>query len=114
MNTKASVFHLETLTRSLPAFNLTTEKLAEVRSDWAAGNYHHVADIEVATKDIQQALDVVFENTNHIDHNWTEKPGVTLKTADGCRSTSTSDIILIDGKFYLCMSCGWEEIIPYA
>lgn len=62
---------------------------------------------EVATSD----LDKAFELTNHIDHNWTENPNVTvINKGKLVRSTSVGDVLIYGDKCCVVESEGFREL----
>jgi hypothetical protein len=62
---------------------------------------------EVATFDLDRA----FERTNHIDHSWTENPGVRVINKNGAvRSTSVGDVMIDGDKCYVVESAGFREL----
>lgn len=68
--------------------------------------YEKVAEVEC------EDLEDVFRVTNHINHNWTLNPQVTMYKAGGVRSTSVGDVVVDEhGKVFLCDMAGWKEII---
>lgn len=70
--------------------------------------YTHVADVEAP-------LGQVFALTNHIDHPWTNNPGVVCSSSTlPVRSTSVGDVIvsLESGQAWLVMPIGLQELVP--
>lgn len=54
------------------------------------------------------ALDLAFQQTNHIEEDWTKNK--TLHATSPQRSTSVGDVIVIDDKdIYLCAGVGWQK-----
>jgi hypothetical protein len=66
--------------------------------------FTHVANVDA------ENLDDVFQKTNHIDSDWTLNPGVTLTAMGmfGPRSTSVSDVVIIDDERFTCQMAGWK------
>jgi len=69
--------------------------------------YTHVADMVVP-------LEQIFALTNHIDHPWTDNPGVVWLATSRIRSTSVGDIIVSceSGQAWLVMPVGLQELPP--
>jgi hypothetical protein len=76
----------------------------QVHAAWELNEYHPVAVID--TDD----LDVAFEKTNHITHDWRENKEVAEILDGRARSSSVGDIFEKDGKFFIVASCGFTEI----
>jgi hypothetical protein len=75
------------------------------KKNWQDGRYTHVA--VVATDDLDQA----YELTNNIDKRWTDNIGVAPVDGHGKRSTDVGDVLELNGKFFVCASIGWDEIV---
>lgn len=59
-------------------------------------------------------LEDAFRLTNTIEFPWWENDDVIATfegayTGKGCRSTSISDVVIMDDVVYECMPCGWEK-----
>ena len=68
-------------------------------------SYTKIAEVEC------DALDDVFEATNHIDRNWLHNPEVKASYVLRARSTSVGDVVVTpEGKKMYCASVGWEEL----
>jgi hypothetical protein len=62
-----------------------------------------------------ESLEEIFELTNHINHSWTQNKKVTVVTRNSVRSTSVGDLVLINGKYFVCEATGWSvTTTPYA
>ena len=107
-----AVYHLDHSRDTLDCFSLTTEKLKEIQESWNAGKYKKVLVRDVATPtDIIALLERAYSSTNTIDQLWTEKfSDEDLPAGRELRSTSTSDIMQVGKKYYICMMAGWEEV----
>ena len=59
-----------------------------------------------------ELLDQVFKLTNTIDNKywWENEQVIKIFTKEGCRSTSTGDIIKIDDAFWRVASFGFDKI----
>lgn len=67
-------------------------------------DYEHVATVN------GNNLEVAFELTNHIDHDWTTNKGVKAHKQP-CRSTSVGDVVVLaEGTVWRCSFHGWEQI----
>jgi hypothetical protein len=53
-------------------------------------------------------LEEIFELTNHIEHSWTQNKKVTVIANNSVRSTSVGDLVLINGKYFVCKDTGWS------
>jgi hypothetical protein len=100
-----NVYHLNALgaVGSRFSFQLADQEL--VKKNWQDGRYTHVA--VVATDDLDQA----YELTNNIDKRWTDNVGVAPVDGHGKRSTDVGDVLELNGKFFVCASIGWDEIV---
>lgn len=57
------------------------------------------------------SLDDCFMLTNHITHNWTLNPKVTMATEAKVRSSSVGDMFeLVDDGYYVVDSTGFKRI----
>ena len=54
---------------------------------------------------VENILEVVFGMFNHGSNSESE-----LFLNSKCRSLSVNDIVLLNGKYYLCESFGWKEV----
>lgn len=62
---------------------------------------------EVASSD----LDKAYELTNHINHSWTQNPGVTvINRGEVVRSTSVGDVMIDGDKCCVVESVGFREL----
>lgn len=63
---------------------------------------------EVNTCDLEAA----FERTNNIDESWAENPDVTFfgDIEQGCRSTSTGDVMELNGERFVVEMAGYTKI----
>ena len=64
----------------------------------------------VATIPECASLDDAFALTNHIDNAWWENPGVRRNGFMNHRSTSTGDVVKLDGVPYKVLGVGWEQL----
>lgn len=88
-----------------PGMNLAfapNKKLVEYVGNQLLSDFEHVATIN--TNDLETA----FERTNHIDKAWHENTDVICHKTS--RSSSVSDIMEKNGKFYVVVSCGFKEV----
>jgi len=54
---------------------------------------------------VDNILEIVFGMFNHGSNSESE-----LFLNSKCRSLSVNDIVLLNGKYYLCESFGWKEV----
>jgi len=66
-------------------------------------NYIRVADVHT------DSLDMAFMLTNNVDHSWHMNLGVDIHHHYG-RSSMVGDIFELDGKKFIVMSTGFEEV----
>lgn len=106
------VYHLKHSRDTLPCFELSEEKLLEIKTNWETGRYKKVLVRDVAPpKNVIELLERAFGYTNSIDELWTKNfEDKDLPDGPEQRSTSTSDIIQVGDKYYICMMCGWEKV----
>ena len=69
--------------------------------------FTHVADVELP--DLNDAQDVAYRLTNHIDTDWRENEEVTA-LSDKARSTSVGDVIQVGNEFFMVGMMGFEKI----
>jgi hypothetical protein len=93
---KAEVYHA-----IFPTFSEQVQKMDE---------YELVAIVDVTDNSDRDMLEEVFYLTNHVDGDWTDGSKVEVKKEGGCRSTSVGDIVVIEGRHYLCQGMGWKQI----
>ena len=69
-----------------------------MKNNWSLNDYVAVWRGEIESETINGALEELFYifNENRPEHYY-------------CRSMSTSDVVLLDGKLYYCDSFGWQE-----
>jgi len=72
------------------------------------GRDPHMTYEQVALVDTED-LNKAFELTNNIDSSWTRNPGL-VTDKEACRSTSTGDVLKINGKYYLVASIGFKQL----
>jgi hypothetical protein len=53
-------------------------------------------------------LNVAYQLTNHIDHDWTENEDVSAPVHSEPRSTSVGDILVSDTKVFIVARMGFE------
>lgn len=71
----------------------------------------HVANVEIPDNmDTTDALEMAFQLTNHINSAWWENDAVTRVDNKEYRSTSTGDIVKLNGKSWRVLSIGWSEM----
>lgn len=90
----------------------TTEKVAVIHAAFESVPIT-VAFVEVdAALPIHKKLEIAFVKTNTIDKVWCRNDGVTYvgPTANGCRSTSVGDMVMINKTKYVCKPVGWETL----
>jgi len=73
---------------------------------WEAGNFIHVADVNVNGVNVDAMLEQAFHDTNTINCPWIENSNVTPMKGPQ-RSTSVGDIMELDGDKYLVMDIGF-------
>lgn len=93
------------------AFRVDREAMAEIFSEEAKWrdlglSFELVAEVE--GDDLERA----FSATNHIDSDWSENPGVQVKTTASRRSTSVGDLVLRDGSTFVVDKFGFSELPP--
>lgn len=66
-------------------------------------DYDYMASVDAPN------LGEVFRATNHIDHPWWENPEVVFHVKES-RSTSVEDVVVFDGRIFLCLPIGWKEV----
>ena len=73
------------------------------------GGYRLVAELEIPEMPLSEAMDFVFQLTNHIDSDWT-KGNQVVRAQKPCRSTSVGDVIRLenDPNYWLCCNVGWK------
>ena len=54
-------------------------------------------------------LDVAYEKTNHISHDWKENQGV-VSFANKNRSTSVGDVLFFEDQTFIVEDCGFHEL----
>ena len=59
---------------------------------------------------VDEALEYVFEKTNSIHNNWYENVNGVRSLKGPTRSTSTGDIIMLNGQKYMVKSFGFKSI----
>jgi len=60
----------------------------------------------------EDALEEIFELTNHIDHDWRTNEGVIATNIGLNRSTSVGDFIQLGAHLYRCDPNGWTHVAP--
>lgn len=91
------------------AFRVDRDALAEIFSEeakWRELGLSFDLVAEVQGDDLERA----FSATNHIDRDWSENPGVAVKTTASCRSTSVGDLVVRDGTTFIVGKFGFSEI----
>jgi hypothetical protein len=79
-------------------------------------NYQEIAEVVyehdiVDDAQINIVLDYVYAVSQNVTDNWCNGIGVTpLNNREHSRSTSTGDVIEIDGGKYRCEWIGWKKI----
>lgn len=76
------------------------------------GEFHHVADVEVADNVLSvDALEVAFASTNHIHDDWSNNDNVS-NVVGTPRSSMVGDIFVIPsrGESWLCKMSGWSKV----
>jgi len=68
--------------------------------------FTYVADVELP--DLNDAQDVAYRLTNHIDTDWTENEEVIVFT-DNPRSTSVGDVMQIGNRYWEVAMVGFDE-----
>ena len=91
------------------AFRVDRDALAEIFSEEAKWrdlglSFELVAEVE------GDNLERAFSATNHIDSDWSENPGVQVKTTAPRRSTSVGDLVVRDGASFVVDKFGFSEI----
>lgn len=66
-------------------------------------NYIHTANVDT------DSLDLAFMLTNNIDHSWCNNMKVDVEHYVG-RSSMIGDIFVLDGRKFIVMSMGFEEV----
>jgi len=64
-----------------------------------------VSFVHYSDDTVENILEVVFGMFNHGSNSESE-----LFLNSKCRSLSVNDIVLLNGKYYLCESIGWKEV----
>jgi len=73
-------------------------------------DFRQVAWVIVDDADEEQAMNMAWEATNHIDHAWTENGNVKSLTSRP-RSSAVGDVFLLaGGKAMRVDSCGFVEV----
>lgn len=78
-----------------------------------ANQYTKVAELEVDSDDVDDALELAFDHTNHVFFNnlsWLDGDKVTMRCVDSARSTSIGDIVCCDGKMFVVAKFGYHEL----
>jgi hypothetical protein len=86
--------------------SITPDFFALRNTDEFPHGYVKVASVECNT------VDDAFRLTNNIDHDWWRNKEVTYYLNPKLRSTSVGDIVVKEGKAYLCSMIGWKEFKP--
>lgn len=60
---------------------------------------------------VETVLEMAFEKTNTITHQWSENEEVTKTYTDRLRSTSVGDVFMIYDASYRVSAFGFEKII---
>jgi hypothetical protein len=91
-------------------------RIAAAEAAWKAGVYDHVASIDAEA----DRLELAYQLTNNVDTSWSETPDprVTVRAplpvyqgaTYGLRSTSMGDILMVDGRRWLVVAFGFEEV----
>lgn len=81
---------------------LNEEQATQAFKAFDEGKYYKVAEVECTE------LEEAYEDTNNIDHPWTENSNVKA-FGNRRRSTSAGDIMEKDGKLYVVGSTGYYE-----
>jgi hypothetical protein len=81
-----------------------------VFSEEKANEYKKVAEVEVKTDSVDEALEYAFGMTNHIDRPWWENKCVTVVGEKNHRSTSVGDMAVVDGTEYICEMLGFKKV----
>ena len=79
---------------------------------WPDG-FTKVAELELPSDEPHMLLETAYQLTNTIDSPWYQNAGFPFMShAAKARSTSVGDMIVMDGKRFICASCGWNEVSP--
>jgi len=79
-------------------------------------NYNEIAEVVIEQdilneEQIHILLDYVYAMSQNVTQNWLKNIGVkALNGIEQSRSTSTGDIIEIDGDKYRCEWVGWKKL----
>jgi len=98
---KVKVFHANT-----PNFGFETEERPDPKFPV---DFIHAADVEVDEESNEQMMQHAFQQTNHIDRNWTKNEEVT-NFMSSPRSTSVGDVLQIKNRHWRVAMVGFEEI----
>ena len=98
---KALVFHAKN-----PTFRLGGhEEVTGVKDQ----DFLPVALVDVGGIRGEDALEIAFERTNHIDCAWWENEDVILVADPKQRSTSVGDLVQLGADYFLVDSFGWKK-----
>ena len=76
------------------------------------GKYDEVANVFVATDDVETALETAYRLTQSIESAWIDNEDVVASdeviAKGGCRSSSVGDVFQINDQFFAVAGCGFE------
>jgi len=76
-------------------------------------NYVRVADIEMNIDKIESACEAAYRLTNNEYGSWYTNKNINVadNAINGCRGTFLGDMVMIQGRSYIAMEDGFEELV---
>lgn len=120
MSIRVEVYHFDMQALEFQSSDLVIPLTFSGRPEAAAkadalGLYQKVATVLVADEiGAEGALNVAFEKTNHIDHNWMDNSDVEVAGNKRHRSSMPGDVFVIDGKAHVVKGMGFGELDSFS
>jgi hypothetical protein len=89
-------------------FHANTEVVREAGRSAFHGEAEWPSEYTLAAIVDTDSVEEAYGLTNHVDREWWDNPGVEL-VGPKTRSTSTGDVVVVNGQGYKCESFGWSE-----
>ncbi len=67
-------------------------------------------EYELVAKIDAEGLEDTFRLSQNINQRWTNNRQVMFRSSNELRSTSTGDVLEMNGKHFMVLDIGWDEI----
>ena len=120
MSIRVDVYHFDMEELTFVASDMVIPLTFSGRPDAAAkadalGLYKKVATVMVADEiGTQEALNVAFEKTNHIDHSWMDNADIEVAGDNSHRSSMPGDVFVMEGKAHVVKGMGFAELDSFS